>query len=258
MRRNTPKFPSNPNVPDSTPRRPAGLSEVRESNHIPTKTLLEVAAERQARHGPTKPGLDNNFTSFQNGTVITLNPGDSTPDSPSILSTPPSADPVPDQPAQPTPIPPLHDTLLTALSLSAIHFTLSVLAAHQYAQTLSLGPLLAETVFTALPAWALLIHVVHGRFAFSSSSSSFFTTTTTGGTRLALIKQTLFLLTANLSGCRLIHITNEGAYYAVMRRAPSVGTLWVWCVLEMGLAGALAGVAGPAAYAWWFYGGGVW
>ena len=57
---------------------------------------------------------------------------------------------------------PILDTLFLALPLSFLHFTLSVLAAHQYAQTLKFPPLIFDTAFVAFPFLSFLIHLCHG------------------------------------------------------------------------------------------------
>ena len=36
-----------------------------------------------------------------------------------------------------------------------------------------------------------------------------------------------------------------------MKRAPALGTLWVWAVVEMRLAYAVVGLLAPLAYMWW-------
>ena len=35
------------------------------------------------------------------------------------------------------------------------------------------------------------------------------------------------------AGMWMVHSTNASGYYAVMKRAPGVGTLWIWCVVEL-------------------------
>ena len=59
------------------------------------------------------------------------------------------------------------------------------------------------------------------------------------------------------SGCEVIRVTNAEGYYAVMKNAPSLGVVWVWCVLEMGVVGAVVGVGGPVGWGLW-RGYGMW
>jgi hypothetical protein len=145
------------------------------------------------------------------------------------------------------------DTLFLALSLSCLHFTLSFLTVHQYAQELRLLPIVLNTIFVALPTLALVIHLVHGHL-FGLTSGRVPRRLRKAAT---VAQQVLFLLAANIAGCYLIHLTNDKGYYAVMKNAPSIGTIWVWSIIELGLGGALAGVAGPGLYAWW-NGYGIW
>ncbi|KAL8286913.1 hypothetical protein RQP46_003919 [Phenoliferia psychrophenolica] len=49
------------------------------------------------------------------------------------------------------------------------------------------------------------------------------------------------------TGVGLIHITTTESYLKVMRQAPGLGCLWVWSVVSMDLAWAVAGLAGVGA-----------
>ena len=140
------------------------------------------------------------------------------------------------------------DVILLSVSLSAVHFTLSVLTMHQYAEKLRFPPLIWQTLFIALPTLLFLISLFHGQLLPSSFRNV--APSIKNGAKAA--RSLVYVVTANVAGCYLIQLTNDRGYYAVMKDAPSVGTIWVWAVLEMGLLGALAGVVGPALYAWWF------
>lgn len=37
------------------------------------------------------------------------------------------------------------------------------------------------------------------------------------------------------SGCYLVYISNNYSYMAVMKRAPPLGCLWLWAVMELDL-----------------------
>jgi len=52
------------------------------------------------------------------------------------------------------------------------------------------------------------------------------------------------------AGCHLIYSSNEEAYFAVMKRAPPLGTLWVWSVIEMKLEVAVLSVGVVGGYFW--------
>ena len=204
------------------------------------KTLYQVVSERQAgiaSHGRPFPKSDANrhddqFVSLSpDGTVTQVSQQDAGDET---LTDSEEASPI-------------FDTLFLAVPLACLHFTLSVLTAHQYAQELRLLTILQNTIFVALPTLCLLIHLLHGHLV------SFPPDAIPRHLHKAIViaQQIVFLLAANVAGCYLIHLTNDRGYYAIMKRAPSIGTVWVWTVLELGLSGALAGVAGPGIYAWW-------
>lgn len=214
------------------------------------KTLYEIAAERQAKladkgqpftssisNGPEKTKL---VKIAPDGTIVEADNADGELKQGHGISGEKALEE----------ISPIFDTLFTSLTLSALHYTLSVLTAHQYAQELKMLPLFYQTLFLAFPILTFLVHLAHGH---AVQMPAVVQTSRAG----VIALQALWVVVANVSGCYLVHITSEGGYYAVMKRAPSVGTLWVWSVLELGLAGALMGVVGPGGYAWW-KGYGIW
>ena len=198
-----------------------------------TKTLLEIAAERQAQLDPSsrRPGTTTS-SPFNPENVVHVKISE-------------DGQIVPDPEAAETP---WLDTLLLSLSLSAVHFTLEVLTVHQYAEELRFPPIAMHTAFVAFPALLLLVALFHGQLFPGATASS-----VPEGIRrwILALRQLAYLVVANVAGCYLIQLTNDKGYYAVMKGAPGIGTLWVWAVLELGLAGALGGVIGPGIYAWW-------
>ncbi|KAJ9604287.1 hypothetical protein H2200_011121 [Cladophialophora chaetospira] len=214
-----------------------------------TKTLLDIAAERQAellgsQAGAAHTPLDANSLKPENIVQVKIGKnGEIVQDSgsplpPSMLSNTRGSEPET----------PWLDSILLASSLSAVHFTLSVLAMHQYAEELRFQPLIGQTLFIAFPTLTMLIALFHGVLLPSSLAKI----QPAVRTWVLALRSLVYVVTANVAGCYLIQLTNDRGYYAVMKDAPSVGTLWVWAVLEMGLLGALAGVVGPGLYAWWF------
>jgi hypothetical protein len=140
------------------------------------------------------------------------------------------------------------DTALLTTSLTAIHFTLEVLTVHQYAQELRFAPIFAHTLFVALPTLGVLVSLFHGLLLPASLTQRLPVSWKVG---ILALRSLLYVVIANVAGCHLIQLTNDKGYYAVMKDAPGVGTIWVWAVIELGLLGALAGVIGPGIYAWW-------
>lgn len=230
------------------------------SRNPKTKTLLEIAAERQAEllkkagggktGAATTPPVDVNSLRPENIVQVKVGKdGEIITDSNSApISFTSTGGGLIEQET------PWLDTFLLSSSLSAVHFTLSVLAMHQYAEAIHWTRLVMTTLFVAFPTLVVLIAMFHGHLFPSSLSRSLGPTTKDW---LAMFRSLVYVIAANATGCYLIYLTNDEGYYAVMKDAPSVGTLWVWTVLEMGLLGALLGVAGPAGFAWW-YGYGMW
>ena len=210
------------------------------STNLKTKTLYEIAAERQAKlapHGqpfPQNADQSNESPLVRATKFVTLSPDGAISDL--FVTEPPN---------------PILDTLLLSFPLSCLHFTLSFLAAHQYAQQdlISLSALLKQTSLVAFPTLTLLIHFFHGHALSVTRNTANLSLKFRAATRLAL--QVLYVIIANTAGCYLIYLTNDKGYYAVMKRAPAIGTLWVWCIIEMGLLGSLAGVVGPGLFSWW-------
>lgn len=209
------------------------------STRIQGKTLYEIAAERQAQLAPhSEPFPD---AADRKGKVRYVK---ITPDGKTVDAT--TEEEIADDDGIEEGSPVL-DTLFLALSLSALHFTLEVLTVHQYAQELRFPPIFVHTIFVAFPTLMLLIHLLHGHLLLLPAVA----VSDRVSLGLQTAKQILFLIVANLTGCYLVALTNDRGYYAVMKNAPSIGTVWVWSVLELGLAGAVAGVAGPGMYAWY-------
>lgn len=211
------------------------------------KTLLEIAAERAAQLAPHgQPFPKSNNAAGSETQFVTISPDGTITNSAALT------DHKVDNAAA-EPVSPIFDTIFLALPLSCLHFTLSFLTAHQYAQELRILPIILNTLFVAFPTLTLVVHLLHGHLLGLASVRI-----PQGVQKAATaVQQILFLLAANIAGCYLIHLTNDKGYYAVMKKAPSIGTVWVWSIIELGLAGALIGVAGPGLYAWW-NGYGVW
>ncbi|KAJ5312547.1 hypothetical protein PENANT_c007G05537 [Penicillium antarcticum] len=171
------------------------------------------------------------------------------------------------------PLPPFLDTILLSLPLTTLHLTLGYLAAHQYAESIDLPKLFKDSVTTAFPLLTLFVHLAHGHIiSFKSKSSS---KTQSEPTLFPLTSDKLkfsffwkllfppalrtfvFLPVALLLGAHLIAITNGEPYYAVMKKAPAVGTIWIWSILELSFGAAFLGALGPLVWGVWWMGYGI-
>lgn len=171
------------------------------------------------------------------------------------------------------PLPAFLDTILLSFPLTTLHMTLAYLAAHQYAAEIPLSNLFRESAFVAFPILTLLIHLAHGHIidlghggTDTNDRISLFPLTPEK-LSIAFLRRLLFplsskktfafLLLSVLLGVKLMAITNEAPYYAVMKRAPAIGTLWVWCILEVPLGASFIGALGPLGWGVWWKGYGI-
>jgi hypothetical protein len=97
--------------------------------------------------------------------------------------------------------------------LVTVHLVLNLLVRMQYSQDYVVKDIVLETLST-IPVLAVLHTIVHPLT----------------GTRLFRISS--FFASVAMGGY-LIYESNEEGYYAVMKRAPPLGTLWVWLFIEM-------------------------
>lgn len=136
--------------------------------------------------------------------------------------------------ADDAPIGPAGEALVWSTSLAMLHFTLDVLVWHQYRQEI-IWPEIWKKTFTILPALFMVIWFLK----------------TATAMRWKWTRQVFFFGLSVVAGCYLLHSGNKDGYYAVMKRAPPVGTLWVWSCIEMDLYFALAHVGIVGFYMWW-------
>ncbi|ELQ43065.1 hypothetical protein OOU_Y34scaffold00174g30 [Pyricularia oryzae Y34] len=94
------------------------------------------------------------------------------------------------------------DTLLWGVSLAMLHFTFDVLVQNQFAMEIT-WPKVFTRAFQAL-----LVPFVPRQYQNG-------------------IRQAVFFAASTAAGCYLIHVTNEHAYLAVMKTAPSIGCVWL-------------------------------
>lgn len=62
------------------------------------------------------------------------------------------------------------------------------------------------------------------------------------------IRQAIFFLASVSAGCHLVYITNKFSYLYILKRAPTLGVVWIWSVLELDLAVAVPSLAVVGAF----------
>ncbi|MCJ1240041.1 hypothetical protein MMC14_008041 [Varicellaria rhodocarpa] len=184
------------------------------------KTLFEIAAERQTRLQGGEPFAKNKDSSAT--TTTTQINADGT------LS---DISPQGESQIVDDPIGPLGHAIVYALTLTMLHFTLDVLVHHQYRQEIGWLLILQRTIVT-FPILLALLYMLHAQ------SSN-------------LWAQMMFFGMSVGAGCYLVYSSNELAYFAVMKRAPPLGTLWIWSVVEMRLPFAMGSIIAVGGYFWW-------
>jgi hypothetical protein len=180
------------------------------------KTLLDIAAERRpslvnASSGRTTPSI---VKMDMNGTIIP-------PESDTKVAASGQAK---------NPIGPLGEAIFYSINLTILHFTLDVLVHQQYMQAIDWASIITRTMPT-FPVLMLIVYPLHKRAG-------------------EMWVQCLFLVMSIAAGCYLTYVSNEQGYFAVMKRAPPVGTLWIWAVVEMRLEFALASCLAVLGYFW--------
>lgn len=132
------------------------------------------------------------------------------------------------------PLGPFGEAAFLTITLSMVHFTLDVLVYQQYRQEIEWKPIFKRTG-TIIPVLLTLIYIMHTKTAM----------------KFDIPRQLFYLTTAVAAGCYTIFAGNTYEYFAVMKQAPPLGTLWIWSVYEMKLPYALASIVIDAAYLWW-------
>ncbi|CAE6449640.1 unnamed protein product [Rhizoctonia solani] len=115
------------------------------------------------------------------------------------------------------------DTAIMAIPLSTLYIVLDLLVQQQYAQQPTFKEELGRVV-TNVPILFILIHYTNKHKA----------------TPLA---QLMLFLTAILAGPRMIWLVNKGSWLHVTRQAPPLGTIWVYTIIQLNLAPAVASLA---------------
>lgn len=122
------------------------------------------------------------------------------------------------------------DISMYVIPLLAVHLCLNILVRMQYGQDVTTGLIAKETV-QSVPVLILVHYMLHPY-------------------RKNVVFRILSMIASTAIGMYLVYSTNEEGYYAVMKRAPALGTLWVWLFLEMEWNWAAMSLVGVGAYMW--------
>ncbi|KAL9003187.1 MAG: hypothetical protein Q9188_003929 [Gyalolechia gomerana] len=177
------------------------------------KTLLEIAEERQILQRSDHHGSPS-------VTTTQINPDGSISE-------------IPD-PSDSTSIT-YADIFLYTSSLIILYFTLTLLVHHQYATDRpSLLPLFTSSVLFSPAPWLILVLVatLHPRASLPTM-------------------QVVFATMAIMAGSWLVKASNDEPYMAVMKKAPALGTLWLWGVIELRWEVAVGCLAVTGGWGWW-------
>ena len=200
------------------------LAQPDRDNTTKAKTLYEIAAERQASLQGGQPflGGSDDASSFSGKTkTVKINADGSMTEISDIENVGKSEDEA---------IGHFGQALLYAISLAMVHFTLDVIVHQQYREEIGWDEITKRALGT-LPILVVLVYSLHSRSS-------------------RLWAQCLFCGIGVGAGCYLIYSSNELGYFAVMKRAPPLGTLWIWSVVEMKLSFALANIAVVGVFFW--------
>ena len=181
-----------------------------------SRTLVEIASERQLLNTSSSQNQAPSVTTTKTNPDGTLSTADLDVNSSAPEETP------------------YLDVALYTTTLTILHFTLTVLVHHQYATSPpSLRSIFySSTVASPTPALLLvLVALLHPRSG-------------------QLVTQLLFAALSIAAGVWLVYASNEDPYMAVMKRAPPLGTLWVWAIVEMHWEWALGCLGIVAGWGW--------
>ncbi|OAA57280.1 hypothetical protein ISF_07201 [Cordyceps fumosorosea ARSEF 2679] len=133
------------------------------------------------------------------------------------------------------------EAMLWTTSLAMLHFTFDVLVQHQYGTEIVWGALLRRTC-SAWAVFLLLFYALHPRKSDQTLVPGL------PAHWQAPLRQAVFFAMSVAAGCGLLYVTNRKGYLATQRRAPPLGCLWIWAVVELELPWATLSLLVASAY----------
>ncbi|KAL7917684.1 hypothetical protein ACQKWADRAFT_324434 [Trichoderma austrokoningii] len=135
------------------------------------------------------------------------------------------------------------EALLYTATLTTLHVTFDVLVMNQYGTAIKWDRVV-QNAGRAFIAFFILFYILH--------PSEPHATLIPGLPRRFQrpLRQLLFFAASCVAGCALVYTTNSKGYLANMKRAPPLGCIWLWAVVELDLPWAVLSLAVTAVYLW--------
>ncbi|RFU81532.1 hypothetical protein TARUN_691 [Trichoderma arundinaceum] len=135
------------------------------------------------------------------------------------------------------------EALLYTSTLAMLHFTFDVLVMNQYGTEIKWKRICTN----AARAWIVFFFLFYALHPHEPNA-----TLIPGLPRRfqRSLRQLLFFAMSCITGCALVFITNSKGYLYNMKRAPPLGCLWLWAVVELDLKWALPSLAVTGVYVW--------
>ncbi|KAL7935733.1 hypothetical protein V8C35DRAFT_261320 [Trichoderma chlorosporum] len=135
------------------------------------------------------------------------------------------------------------EALLYTTTLAMLHFTFDVLVMKQYGTEIKWKRIITN----AARAWMVFLFLFYTLHPVEPNQ-----TLVPGLPRRfqKTLRQMLFFAMSCVTGCALVYITNSKGYLYNMQRAPPLGCLWLWAVVELDLLWAVPSLLVTGAYVW--------
>ncbi|KAJ4149958.1 hypothetical protein LMH87_010730 [Akanthomyces muscarius] len=133
------------------------------------------------------------------------------------------------------------EAMLWTTSLAMLHFTFDVLVQHQYGTEIMWWQI-CQRAFSAWAVFLLLFYALHPRKSDETLLPGL------PARYQSPLRQAVFFTISVVSGCYLIYVTNMKGYLATQKRAPPLGCLWIWAVMELDLPWATLSLVVASAY----------
>ncbi|KAL7946905.1 hypothetical protein V8C42DRAFT_343810 [Trichoderma barbatum] len=135
------------------------------------------------------------------------------------------------------------EAMLYTTTLTILHFTFDVLVMNQYGTEIKWKRITTN----AGRAWMVFFFLFYALHPTEANQ-----TLIPGLPRRFQkpLRQLLFFAMSCVAGCALVYITNSKGYLYNMKRAPPLGCLWLWAVVELDLLWAVPSLLVTGAYVW--------